>query len=226
MTKEGVFNYTQTIVGNGSIETFTFSLPDIPVMVSVALPPSFINSTLAHVVLYLTANGDRIAILGQGMINNLFGIAWPHQFPGNREQTEGAVVVVTQGSPAAGEGVQFQVGTNEALEILAIRTALIAAAAVGSRTVSILITAAAGEFITRKAGTPQIISETVAYNFIPGGTTALLTASALQEVALPPKIYLPPGGLINISHTNGNAGDQYGTTYILCRRAYQAQLAD
>src|SRR3990167_11428204 len=74
MTKEGVFKYTTVIAGTGAIENFIFPLPDIPVMVSVALTAGDTSGALGHVVLYLTANGDRISILGAGMVNTIFGV--------------------------------------------------------------------------------------------------------------------------------------------------------
>lgn len=224
MTKEGLFKFSQTIVGSGAIETFNFSVPDVPIFVSVGVAPAANSTLLAHATLYLTANSDRIGILAQGIVNQLFGVAWPHQLQSNREQSEGSLVEVSPANPAVGEDIEITVPTNECWEVCAFGFGLTTAAVVASRTVSVRFGLGLGWQISRTAGTAQTISQSVNYWGVLGGTNALIAAGSLQEIGLPQRILLPPGWQIKTVTANLDVGDQFDGITLLVRRSYRAQV--
>src|SRR3972149_8142483 len=79
MTKEGPFTFLFSPVGDGSIETFTFAVPDIPIFVSVTPSPDAAIATDAYVTLHLAVNGNRMMKLCQGIITFLSSVSWPYQ---------------------------------------------------------------------------------------------------------------------------------------------------
>ena len=225
-TKEGAFTFSQVIAAGSAIQTFAFAIPDVPVMVSVALAPSDTTGAVAHCVLYLTANGDRVAVLGQGIINALFAVTWPHQMPNNREQSEGAVVEIPITAPEAGNEMSISVGDNEIWEVFAVTLKLTADANAANRTVILQIQQGTDGEIRRAAGTTQQATEAQQYTFLTGGTSGVTVADQSQEIALPSRIMMFSGRSITTITTSIQAGDAYTDGSVFARRSYKAGPQD
>ena len=221
-TKEGPFTFTQVLAVNTNIQNFLFPVPDIPVAVSVNLSVGSTTPAIAHAVLYLNIDGNRMTMLSAGMINGLFGVAWPHQMPQSREQSEGATVAFLGTNPAAGQELNDVVPDNEVWEILAISLRLVCNATVADRTVQLILNSDPGGLLRRTSPVPQQASETMDYLFFTGGTSAAVVANTETEVALPARVILPPGTSITTATTNIQSTDNYSEPEYLIRKSFIA----
>ena len=219
-TKAGSFVHQIVPVGNGDVETFNLAIADVPISVTSLFNQIAFSTPLAYVSVHLTVNGNRIQLLCQGTIGTLFGINWPNQVALTFEQSHGAYVELFPAAAAAGQEFQLNVPDNEVWEILMMSLTLTAAATVATRTAKFIVTNVGGAHIQRTAPATQIISEQVAYDLIPGGTSAVITASARQEVGFPQRMFIAGGGDIETVTTNLQAGDVWSVNSIGIRRNY------
>jgi len=123
--------------------------------------------------------------------------------------------------PAVGEEVNDEVPVNQVWEIYSIKINLIADSNVADRTVTLVINAQGGGIIRRAPATTQQADEEQNYNYICGGTTAVITANTEQEISLPTPIILPPGANIATVTTNIQVGDQFDATSYSIRKWIQ-----
>ena len=220
LTKAGIFTYRIVPVDVGNLETFTFGIPDIPIILSITIPPVGDPTAVNFVTAYLGINTNRIALLCQGTVSAYFGISWPNQHPPTAAQSQGEVARVTGINQAAGDEISDTVPTNQTWELLGILFTLVASSDAASRTVSIQIAQDLPLRFIRAAGTAQTASQTISYSFIPGGTTGVTVANNAQEVAIPTGIILPPEATIISATTNLQAGDNFGAPIYVVRRIY------
>lgn len=209
MTQAGFFTQSFQIAGDGSIETFVFPITDIPVSVSLLADEDSNPEAIGYAVLHLIANGNRIALLAQGIVNGLFGVAWPWQSPTTETQIKGGFFAPTLTTPAVGQEFTLTVPQNQIWEIHGLTLRLFASAAVANRTVAMHVILPDNSIDRKVAGTVQTASQTISYYFIPGGTNQVVVANSEQEVGLRSSIILPPGSIMRTDTANLQAGDQW-----------------
>jgi hypothetical protein len=220
MTKEGPFVFTQVPNGTGTPETFTFNIPDIPIGVSVALAPGIADARHYYGQLFLNVNGNRLFSLAQGSIGVGYSIAWPHQLPITDPQLFGPPQSIEITTPAAGEEVGTNVPNGQYWELLGIRFRLVTDANAADRTVQLQLGNIDAPFVNRTNTATIQANETTRMLWLPNGTTAVLTANELHEIALPMGIFIPAGGSIITVTTNIQAGDQYDEIIVYARRRF------
>lgn len=220
MTRSGLFTRRFRIVGNSSVESFTFNLPDIPINITLAANEADNIEAIAHATVHLAVDGNRMGTLAQGIVNGLFGISWPYQHPLSDPQISGGILQPTFTNPAAGAEINDTVPDNQIWEVLAYGVTLVTDSNAANRTVNLDFTFPDGSVMRRSSGTTQQASEQIDYNFIPGGTTAEVLANTTHEIALPARLILPAGSTITSTTTNKQAGDNYNQPHATVRVTY------
>lgn len=208
MTKQGPFRFDIDPLGNNTNEVFEFQLSDIPITLTCSVDQTLTSGVIDYVVLNLLVNESVVAVLAQGIISPITGVTYPTQLPLQNSQFFGVAQQISFSSPAVGTDLAFTLPLNQYWELLGLTVHIVASATVASRTVRLDINKATGGPIVRADGTAVTASQTVDVTFVPGGTTAIVIASALHEVALPPRIFLPSGSTIATTTANIQAGDQ------------------
>lgn len=219
-TREGQFTFVAEPVGDSSVEVFSFALPDIPVLVSVLVNPAAAFGTYDHATLHLSVNGNRTAMLGQGIISNIYGIGWPQQLNPTEPQMSGAAESVFMADPAAGANFSSTVPANQIWDILGVVAELGCDANAANRVLTFEFGSAAALLITRANTTNITANQSVTVRGVPGGTTQVITAASMHEIGLPSIITLPPQGLLKVNVTNKQAGDQLTSIEYIIRRRF------
>ncbi len=220
-TKDGPFTFTFLPDGTNAVQTFRFQISDIPIHVSVSNAGTTSEDVYAYAAVYLGVDTNRLTLLAQGTCGGMFGVAWPQSLPQNSMQSDGVVLTVNGTNPAAGAEVSDVVPDNQVWELLGIDLFLDTDANAADRTCRLDIQFEGQIYITRIAGATMQANEEHSLEFIPGGTTQTTVANETQEIALPPKLFLPAGTVIATTTTNIQVGDNYGTPHYFIRRHYQ-----
>lgn len=226
MTKEGAFTFSIVPAGDSSLETFTLPISDIPIQVSVTPAVTSTNNTFAHASLHLSVNGNRMAMLAQGIISILDPVAWPHQVPRSNIQQFGPVVSVDTGVIPTGEDFNIIVPDNQIWELISIKATFTADANAANRTLAFTIEQIGGARIHRAGAATIQANETHNINFVRGGTTGVITADEIQEIAIPTGILLPSGSEIYSETASIQVGDQWDDIEVQIRRLYQPVIID
>jgi hypothetical protein len=223
MTKEGPFNYKIVPNGLSTAVNYTFTLPDIPIMVSVSVFQTAGSTVTNFGQLYLTVNGNRCNMLTQGEFSTAFSLSWPNSPEIAPVQAVGTLQRISIGTTSAGNDIDTVIPDNQCLDVVDIDIPFTASAAVANRTIKLQCgTLGTGQhYLVRTSGTAITASQTVETHFIPGGTTGIITAGAAHEVALPQRVLLRPGTQIATVTTNLQAADQFGECFIIARRIFQ-----
>jgi hypothetical protein len=219
-TREGMFTYKQILLGNSTLETYNFRLPDIPVIVSVLDETLNQQQGTCFASLSLTANGENIYRLATGFVYEAKGISYPQTANEDFGTTYGQVVTVQTTNPAAGAELSITVPDGQTWQVLAIRFQLVAAAAAASRRVHILYSISDGDSYEFYSNTDQIINETKNYNCMHFGSIQDETDSNEIQINLPNDIYLRAQDTIGTRTINLQAGDNFGIASILIKRYF------
>ena len=210
-TREGIFTFTHTVGTTGVITTENFSMPDIPIMLSVQTASTTIEQGDCRVSLQLMLNGDSLMELCSGFIYSQKALSWPYSNTSDYIPGHGRLITVNSTNPVAGAEPSIEVPAHQVWRFIAARTQLVAAAAAASRRVHLVIDTGNSMVIDCFSGVDQIISETKAYSFANFGHIPDETDDNDILVNTPAGLWLPEGGQIRTETTNLNAGDDFTT---------------
>ncbi len=221
LTKEGPFTFAARPTGNNSLETFTFAVPDVPVSVSVMMNPASAAVVAAAAILHLSINGNRTFLLGQGNVAPLFGFSWPHTLSPSLTQELNMPEEFTIAPPGAQSDFTQTVPANQYWQILGIHVELDTDANAANRTFRLDILNSGSKTMFTVNNQSAIVANTVVLtNFIPEGTTGVITANLFHEVRLPPHLYMNAGWSLESSTTNLQVADAYTFIRMRIRRHY------
>jgi hypothetical protein len=222
MTKEGPFNFKIVPNGTGALESFTLAIPDVPISVSVSSSLLIAANATDYATIYLLVNGNRAFSLAQGIITPLDGISWPNSMELTATQQFGAFETITIPDPAAGANLNYLIPANQIWQIHDVMVFISTDATVANRTVRLQFGESGQYYLIRSSGTVITANQNVETHFIPGGTTGVVTAGALHEVALPQGFIVPGQFRIRTLVTNLQAGDTLFSIRAVIRRTFQS----
>lgn len=206
-TKEGPFTYAIQAAGTGTNQTFTFRIPDIPIMItllcSVVDEPR--NKFLASV--FLTINGEANILLCSGYPNGSNGISWPWQVIPSEPQKHGYFNQITTADPAAGADAIQALPAQRIWKLKHISFQLVSDATVANRSCRLRLTLAGGQNIYISTGKTQTASQTIGYSFYEGAARIDDTTYGLVVTPLIDDVWLPPGSTIYTATVGIQAGD-------------------
>ena len=209
MTKMGAFKYACLIVTGGTVQTFTFKLPDVPIFLSAVEENPDVGPNNVWVIIKLSVNGDVGMILTQGYPSDRIGISWPIQQQINPISNLGANSLLTVTVPAAGAEWTTTVPANQRWEIRSIIFTFTASSTIASRRPGIQIKLPTNVFWSIPAPADILLSQVSTINFYKGAIDINDQTGFRQTAPLPDKIVLGPTTVINSLTTNIQAGDQY-----------------
>lgn len=213
-TRDGVFTWKITPVGDMSKEEFTFPLSNVPLWVSVIDAGNNFVRGEVYARLSLRINGDIVRILTAGYVDKSKGLTFPGGVIESALSGRGQIEAIQTADPAAGSDITHTFASTKYTKIRSLWFILATDATVTNRTVTIAFEALAG-FPGMFAISEEIqtASQSIQYYASPiaKGATSLTLS---KTIAIPPDIVLGPGGKITVSAQNLQAGDNFGIAII------------
>lgn len=208
-TKEGPFQYNTDGTQIDTMETFKFSVPDVPIMLTVEIKTLGMAMLYGKIQAYLTINGSRFGVLLQGNLNGCDVLSWPHQLPFTEIQKRGEWQVGEVDGPGNALSIVQNTGTVLWWRVKGISTILHTDANVANRRILLLITPGGAGEIEQCVNVIQTASTLINYYFIEGATDISDTTNGIVQTKLMSDLWLPPGSIIRVSATNMQAGDHF-----------------
>lgn len=221
MTREGIFTFSAVTDGLSSPQTFTFAIPDIPIMVSVLSDTSGLLQGQCFATLALMANSDVLNTLCSGFIYGGKGISWPSQNIADQTPGRGLIFTEDTADPAAGSNFSINVPTGETWRIHAIQFRFVTSATVASRRVRVRATTGQLGFgIVSLIQTDQTASTTLDYSCAPYGQMVDEIDSSDAFIIIPNELWVVSGGSISSSIRNIQAGDQVSNVELIVEKFF------
>ena len=98
-TKEGMFKFRVAPAGAGTVESFNFAIPDVPVMVSAFCTADTMDRGEVWAELWLTMNNERVFRFGSGYITSQTAISWPSTINETEHPGRGFITSVSGTNP-------------------------------------------------------------------------------------------------------------------------------
>lgn len=208
-TREGPFVFRFLSTGATNADTFSFTVPDFPIMFSVlrVLIPSNIND--AHITVHLGINGTHHALLAAGNLNATVGLTWPHSVRGNILLDRGENKTANSTNPAAGAEASVTVPENEVWIVNNVAVQLVADGNAANRRVALQLGASAANILL-PAPADQMASQTIDYTWAEGLNSVSDATGFRMTQALPRQHFINSNDAIATVTANLQAGDNFG----------------
>ena len=208
-TKQGPFKFLCEIAAGAPKQSLTFAIPDFPIILSLiqSSTAAFANGIWAMVK--LSINGDIVAILTQGYINNSASIAWPEQQREHPLDKFGTLQIQLPAAPAVNTEWTITVPAQQRWEILSIYSRLVTVIAAANRRPILKVTTSGlpHVFIPTPADIVANTQVKVIYQKNALGTIDL--TNLIQTVPLPDQLIVNSGDIISSETTNMQGGDRW-----------------
>lgn len=221
MTREGAFTLNHTTVGDGSVQTQTFNLPDIPTWVTVADESDSYYQGNAFVTLSLVYNGTIIYQMGSSFVYFPVTLSWPSVNRTDMNMNHGAFTVTSSPNPAAGSEITYTVPSGFTMRILSLTFTLVNAATAGNRRPHVVFTQTGNKIVDCFSSIDQIISENKKYTVASFGAVTDETDDNDIVIPMPHDIWLNANDTITTETTNLAAGDNYSDMVISVERFFR-----
>lgn len=209
-TKEGPFQYNTDGTQIDVMETFAFSIPDIPIMMTIEIRTLGVPMLYGKITAYLTINNSRYAVLMQGNLNGCDVLSWPYQLPITEIQKRGMWQSATGNNPAAGTYPTVTTDTDTWWNLKYVEFWLTTDANVANRQMILKVFPANLPYFAISCNVIQTASTTRKYRWVVGVNDVNDTVNSVIQSALPPDIWLPPRSVITCITVNKQAGDDFG----------------
>ena len=218
ITREGPFTFNHPTVGNSSVQSQDFRIPDIPIMVSVTDPSRTVDQGENFITLILLVNGDPLFELTSGQVYAERGISYPANNGKDTRPGGGFVVSVDSADPAAGAELQLEVPTGQIWHPISINFTLVAGAAAASRRVHLVFNLLNSGQINCFSDIDQLISESRVYSCAAFPTLPDRLDDNDILLPIPGNLFLLGGTTIDTVTTALNALDNFGVMTVLTER--------
>ena len=218
-TREGKFSFRATLNSTGAEQNNTFSLPDIPIWVSVKDRTAAYTVGQCYVNLSLEMDNDPMWFLCAGYIYSNHSISWPTALYEHSVTHKGELKVVTGSNPAANAEISQTIPSSFVWRPKAIQFQLVTDANVATRQVHIEIQDnETSKLIDIPASGTQAAGLTRNYTFAQFPGTTPPNADNEIITALPQDLVLPTDWIIKTTTTNKQVGDNYGAPLFYVER--------
>lgn len=214
-TKQGPFRYNMVTTTAGTLQTFSFPLADMPIFLTTSTSDVLGAVEWTKIVVHLTINGTRYAILIQGRINSLDGLSWPDQKEQNELQKIGIMREFDVNTPAAGTNFSYTVTSRTWIKIKAIQIIFSTEITAADRRLKLLITPSGttGFFISAFAKQTALVTNN--YQFIEGIEGLEDTESKIIQTKITKDLWLSPLSLIESKVKNIQGADELSSIKII-----------
>jgi len=222
-TKEGIFKFRVVPTGAGTMESFTFGIPDIPVFVSAFSTVDTMDRGEVWAVLWLTINGERVWKLASGYMTFQNPLTFPNTHSETEQDTRGFFAKVTGTNQAAGAENTDPVPTNETWILKSYIVSLVTDATAPLRNVHLIVTPHNSTINLHSFGNvTQAASLTRTWHFAPYGYLPTAADNEVILVPIPPDIVIVEGGTIGTETLGFVAGDNFGAPAIAVEKFMRA----
>ncbi len=222
ITREGIFKFTHTNNGSGSVNSEGFRIPDVPIFVSVLTTSGYIERGEFWAKLYLRINGEKIYKLLSGYVTTYNALSWPKGQHESQLSGGGKSKLVTVANPAAGANFTTTVPSGEHWIVKAVFFKLTTDANVANRLVGLkLDTDGDGKSLVLFNANAHSAGWVGYHNFSHSGAGSERTGDYWLS-PLPPDIHITEGGIIASLITNIQATDQIADIRILVEQYLEA----
>lgn len=215
VTREGPFRFNFTTDGLSVIETHVFSIPDIPVFLTVRTADANLRMNDCYAMVYLRVNKTKNHLLCQGNLGQFYGINWPNQAPMSELQRRGKVTVATGADPAAGSEWTVTVPAGQFWRVKSVQATLVASATAATRRPMMIITFNGGGDINIPINTGTTANQTMIHTWAEGIFSINDTGNLLITGVYPADLLLPPFSTIRSLTANLQVGDNWSAPVLL-----------
>lgn len=208
-TTAGLFVFQHTALSTRAIKSESFSIPDVPLWVSVIDSSNIYSNGGLFIRLNFAINGDIIQQLASGYVNGGSGISWPSTNLKSPTPIAGQLRTIVGTNPGAGVEISETVPANVMWKLKSIRFTLVTAVTAATRRVHLTLTDDITLFIDLSASTSQIASLTRSYNLLEGATNELANIDNEIYGFIPFDTYLMPNTILATLTTLLQAGDDF-----------------
>lgn len=210
-TKDAVFSFEMTPVGDLTQEVQIFSLTDFPIWLSIVTDDDTIERGDVYAKVELMIRNTPHGTLAQGYVASLETPTWPNGVSEGSLNGRGKFRVVTGSNPAAGSEISETVPANLHWILHAMVVTLVTDANVSSRRVHLLIDFGGGSAaLNSVAGNTQSASITRQYNIAHYGQTSIGGVDNDTFIGIPTSPHLIPGSIISTETDALEVGDDFG----------------
>jgi hypothetical protein len=213
-TMEGPFQYNITTPAGISAGIYKFSVPDIPIILTLGTRFDGLPMNYAKATAYLAINASRYGVLLQGSLNGFNSLSWPNQLPFTEEQKRGRFGTYGLTPQAAGVELDDTISTLQWIKLKFIKIRLVAAVAAANRRLTLLVTPPGQQTMIFTTNVTQTSGQTKDYIFIESGATIDDQINNIIQTPLMADFWLTPGTRIQTLTANLNAGDQYTICFL------------
>jgi hypothetical protein len=210
ITREGLVGFSFEPAGNGSQETFTFNVVDVPVNLVCHVGTQTLLRGDMWVVIYLRVNGQRVAKMMSGFVSTQTPLSWPQTSGEEPQAGRGSITSNEYGTHAAGAELSYTKGDNSIFRVRALNFTLVTDANAANRRVHLLIKDTSGSDMYRFfSSVDHPASTTKQYFFIPGADPKDEEDNGKVIIGIPYDILIHPDMVIATVTTNRQAGDDF-----------------
>ena len=214
-TREGSFGFRHSTASDGSTQTTTHRLPDIPIFLSILGTDVASVHGQVYVSVDLLLNNDQVFAFGSGYVNATKSWSWPATNASDYLPGRGLFRVVTSADPAANAQISLGSTSGRLWRIHHMRVQLITDVNAANRRVHVTIDDANVHVIDFFSSVDQVASQTINYS-VAAYPTALDEADDNDIlIPIPGELWLPPTGQILTTVTNMQVTDNFGAMTVL-----------
>ena len=209
-TRDGLFTLKHITVSNEVANSESFFLPDIPIWLSATITGTGTEYGAIFCTLSLEINGDRVATLTSGYINDIVTLDWPYaSLKQSIPTNHGLDRTYTTSTVAVGTNISRSLGSGKLSRFKYGSVTLVTSATVASRNVHFRFSGTGGITLDFISPTAQTASTTRQYTFVP--TSSASAYSDDDDIIIPVcnNIVDYDEVTFSTSCTNLQAGDQF-----------------
>lgn len=213
-TKEGPFTFQITNTGDGTLNTQTLRISDVPIFVTVIDEANGYSEGEFFCRVSLAVNGDIVHQLAAGYIFGINGISWPTSNLAPSVPYTGILSTRSGSNPAAGSETSITVPANQIWRVYSWRAQLVTDGTAVNRFVHLRITDGSNrlyETFTTTAHTASLTRDHFAFHGVP---TVAAFENTESLMPFPAEVWLREGSVISTVTTNLQAGDNWGVPQV------------
>jgi len=221
LTRDGIFEYRHSTLSTGLPSTETFTIPDIPISISVHDDSDSFVQGGTYVKIALRINDDIVLELAAGYVHQMKAITWPQVHQQDPIPNHGRFRVITGTDPGTDTEIDETVPANRVWRIISFSANFVTDANAATRTVVLDITDGTDiVFRTFVSGT-QIESLTRRYSFANYGEVVVAGSDGSRLGTLPNDFFLPEGFHFLTKTSNMQTGDNWAAPRIFVEEFIQ-----
>jgi len=210
LTRSGVIKFNFTDSGDGSENTNSFRITDIPISLTSFSTDVNVEKGDSFVSVYLAISGEKVYKLCGGYVSVLSGISYPQTHSESEKGNRGSFTKETGADPNAGSDVFDQFTGNELWRLHAIQITLVTDANAADRRLHFNLPFGTSANATKAiSSVDQVASTTVKYIIAAFGSMPTAADNLTTLIPIPPDMWMSGTKTFSTSLINKQVGDNF-----------------